>query len=150
MFEIVTTFKDEMLSEDIKKGQPETIGIWLQDELNCYPQTDWLDNGLILLSWWTVTWQSLANSQPNQGISFMEGPYLLVAEQDLNGNIILSDIKNNINFKISLEDFGKQLRKAINKVIRHFQSLNLRSDNLDALPKCLNIIDSELKKLKAT
>ena len=150
MFEIALVFDDNMLIEDIGKGRKECFGIWLQDGQTHYPSENWFDNGLIILSWWTVTWQSLVDSQPDQGISFMEGPYHLSVIQEPTGKVKLVDKNKDTLFVLRVEELGKQLRKALNAVIRHFHDLDLRTENLESLIKCLKIVETGLKKVKTS
>lgn len=143
MFEIALKFDDNILIDDANKGRKESFGIWLKDANHCYPNEGWYDNGMILLSWWTVSWQSLFDNKNNQGIAFMEGPYQLSILQNTPGILNLVDKNRNIDFEVGFEEFGMQLKKAINEVLRQYKKLNLITKNMNSLEKCLEIIDSK-------
>ncbi|MDD9950057.1 MAG: hypothetical protein OXT67_00685 [Zetaproteobacteria bacterium] len=138
--------KDSILY-DHNKGRVEAFKIWFDFDDKAYPCEGWYDNGLVLLSWWVTSWESMTNGLTNQGLAFMEGPYKLNMEQ--NGtDLLLIDPANDIKITCNLLELGKELKHAVNGVLRHFKNIGIDSHNIHNLMKCLTILEKNLHKIK--
>ncbi len=94
--------------------------IYLENETECYPNGEWVDNVIILLRWWMHSISETLKGREGQGISFMEGPYYLNVTRE-NDDIVLETDDGEVNWRVNLKGFSKDLLSASNYVARELR-----------------------------
>ncbi len=89
-----------------------------------YPCHDWIDNPAVVLGWWVKSVMDLLNLGEGQGFRFMEGPYSLSSDvkKDL---LVLSSDDGVVLWEIDLQEFARELLKAMNKASLIFHKMGV-------------------------
>lgn len=75
--QVVMRFHEDLMLKDEKVRSILSTGIWWEHHGYCYPETEWIDNGNIILGWWLSAILRLMMYSDDETLFFMEGEYSL-------------------------------------------------------------------------
>lgn len=110
----------------------------------CFPGDRWDDFIVVVTTWWLEALVKLELGFEREiALYFMDGPYWLTLTRKYGDDVQIRCVEDRIGSgvvheePISLEDFGKQLRRIARQVVSACRRNHFKSEDLDALEKAL-------------
>lgn len=126
-----------------------SFGINWQDQDIYYPDKNWSDLGIAVLSCWIGTIIELIEEKDEGQFPFLDGPYFLIAKYNRRtGMLHLSPKGVNTQSVVKLADFINELIIAINQIKQELTQRNIREKDKKALEKGLVILNKYLFKIE--
>ena len=127
------------------------FAIYWEHDNTFYPEENWSDFGIRLLSFWTSTIKELVEQNHKESVfNFMDGPYRIQAQYDgKTHNVKLFLERDYIIWETRIDIIINELIRAIEKVYIELKQKNKLSEYKDGLKKLSAILNRCLSKVEA-
>lgn len=121
---IVTDFDPELMREYTERGRSPLITLYVEHGGFAYPETDWIDFGCIVLSWWLVAMIELYQNRHEIVLRFMDGPYgLHLVRRSV--HVCISTIDDKVIGEATLMDLSNTIITAALETLAKLEELGL-------------------------
>ncbi|WP_420593752.1 hypothetical protein [Deinococcus sp.] len=104
------------ISKSLDKSQFSQAYINWEVDGKYYPSVDWIDSGIIIISWWSQRLQLLVSGARQVDFSFMEGSYEIIAEHTLFNHIKLMTEEGDHLGNCSLYELASAIKDGAEKL----------------------------------
>lgn len=127
----INIYFDDDLVEKYRSRSPRILtGIYIEHEDTCYPGSDWVDFGAIVLGWWLHSVTELLKGNDGQDICFMDGPFFLRAniKDDM---LCLKSDDDKVVWEVNKTEFAKELMRASNQMAKKLNEYGFKEMSMN-------------------
>jgi hypothetical protein len=109
-----------------------------------YPDSDWIDNILIIIGWWCDEAVRLKRGLKSVRLNFMEGDFRVLVTREKNTLSMVGDgMHQAVSEGVELPELFKELRRAIDAIYEHSDEFQLETAELTQLFRYQNALAQE-------
>ena len=128
---------EPLLMEYHKRKSPVLIYIWWESSGEYYPESNWMDFGIVILSWWIAATNKLYSGSKREELIFMDGPYRLYLHSEVS-ELIVKSKDTHIEWRTTIEDLAFELIRVGDEICSVLDRMNVKDSDSKSL---LNSLD---------